>query len=160
MTKTPHFSFGKELRGDRGRPMTPGPGQYQHKVIIGKDGPKITMSARPMTSKSEANLVPGPGQYNSVTSNRLKSPSYRIGTEKRDGFNKYMEFIPGPGQYTPDGANVAVRPKSPTWKIGTGQRPPFSETFPNPGPGNYEYTNSVGKAPKVKIKILFFSIQW
>ena len=32
----PKFSFGKELRADRGRPTTPGPGQYQSKIYIGR----------------------------------------------------------------------------------------------------------------------------
>jgi hypothetical protein len=53
------------MRGDRGRPMTPGPGQYQTRTMFGNEAPKVHISSvKPdvMTPK-EARLVPGPGQY-------------------------------------------------------------------------------------------------
>ena len=100
----PKFSFGKEVRGDNRRPMTPGPGQYQYKEFLGKEAPKITMSMKLPKEGDDSRYVPGPGQYNSTNSNyyRPKSPSYKIGTAKREGIYKCMEGNPGPGQYGPD----------------------------------------------------------
>ena len=134
----PKFSFGKEVRGDNRRPMTPGPGQYQYKEFLGKEAPKITMSMKLPKEGDDSRYVPGPGQYNSTNSNyyRPKSPSYKIGTAKREGIYKCMEGNPGPGQYGPDNCTNYVRPKTPSWVIGTGQRPPLNPVDPSvPGPG-------------------------
>lgn len=65
----------------------PGPGQYDHSNVIGKDGPHKTISA-----KYSANLVekelrskPGPGTYEPNMSATLKaSPNLRIGSSLRD----------------------------------------------------------------------------
>ncbi len=143
----PKFSFGKEMRADRGRPMTPGPGQYNYKTYIGKDTPKISMSYRPQTSAGERQMVPGPGQYNMVLTNRAKAPSYRIGSAKRDGAPKHLEAMPGPGQYTP-AHNVSTRPKSPTWSMGTGTRTQLNPTELVPGPGNYNVRKGPSEGPK------------
>lgn len=152
-TSEPKFSFGKEVRGTNRRPMTPGPGQYQSKNYIGNEGPKITMSMRLGNEKSESRYVPGPGQYNSTNSNfyRPKSPSYKIGTAKRDALYK-SEANPGPGQYGVNNSTNFVRPKTPTWKIGTSQRPPLSSCDASvPGPGNYNIGGLLGKGPKYTI---------
>ena len=106
------------------------------------------MSAKPNSTKSDALLNPGPGQYDYSSVNRPKSPSYRIGSAKREALYKFLEQNPGPGQYAPD-SNGFTRPKSPTWKIGTGQRPPLSQADLNPGPGNYELAGRAGLGPKV-----------
>lgn len=153
-TSQPKFSFGKELRGDSKRPMTPGPGQYQYKEYIGKEAPKITMSMKLGREQNESRYVPGPGQYNSTNSNyyRPKSPSYKIGTAKREGLYKFMEGNPGPGQYGPNNCTNAVRPKTPSWVIGTGKRPPLNPVDPSvPGPGNYNIGGLLGKGPKYTI---------
>ena len=135
------------MRADRGRPMTPGPGQYNYKTFIGKDTPKISMSYRPQTSAGERSMVPGPGQYNMVLSNRAKSPSYRIGSAKRDSAPKHLEAMPGPGQYTP-AQNLPTRPKSPTWSMGTGTRTQLNPTEMVPGPGNYNVRKGPSEGPK------------
>jgi hypothetical protein len=144
----PKISFGKEMRGDRGRPMTPGPGQYDIKKLIGNDGPKIHISSvRPDTATTQK-WVPGPGQYDANLSNRPKTPSYKIGTSQRDGFK--TTGVPGPGQYELNSStSLSVRPKSPHWKMGTSERGPLSTCERTPGPGNYNISSSVGKAPKV-----------
>ena len=147
----PKFSFGKEVRGDNKRPMTPGPGQYQYKEFLGKEATKITMSMKLPKEGDDSRYVPGPGQYNSTNSNyyRPKSPSYKIGTAKREGIYKFMEGNPGPGQYGPDNCTNYVRPKTPSWVIGTGQRPPLNPVDPSvPGPGNYNIGQMLGKGPK------------
>ena len=151
----PKFSFGKELRGDERRPMTPGPGTYQYKTYVGKDAPKITISARPQTSLSRT-MDPGPGQYNSTILHRPKSPSYRIGTARRDGDNKILAAYPGPGQYSPTVVMGSNRPKSPLWSMGKGQRTNLSPFESVPGPGNYNVSKGLGEGPKViSIKLYF-----
>ncbi len=148
----PKISFGKEMRGDRGRPMTPGPGNYEIKNLIGNDGPKIHISSvRPDCSTTQK-WVPGPGQYDVTLSNRPKTPSYRIGTAKRDG-NKTFDQ-PGPGQYDLT-ASQTLRPKSPVWSMGTSERPPLSDCDRSvPGPGNYSVATGLGKGPKVYIILI------
>jgi hypothetical protein len=151
----PKLSFGKEQRGDRGRPMTPGPGTYQHRNILGSDGPKVHISSvKPdVMTPREARLVPGPGQYSLNMSNRPKSPSYRVGSAKRDGLFKYLEANPGPGTYNSSNDGSSKRPKSPHWSMGTSTRPPLSTCEQVPGPGNYTTGNAFGKGPKVSNNI-------
>jgi|LauGreDrversion4_2_1035121.scaffolds.fasta_scaffold222718_2 hypothetical protein len=131
--------------------MTPGPGQYQYKEYVGKDGPKITMSSRPQTSLVKSS-DPGPGHYNSNLVSRPTTPSYKIGTAKRDGGFKFMYDMPGPGQYSPTD-NISKRPKSPYWSMGTGKRGGLYTSESGPGPGNYNVAKGVGGGPKVKIQI-------
>ena len=59
------FSFGKETRGDSKAYKTPGPGHYEYKRFIGKEAPKITMSAKfdSRLGQGDTRYVPGPGQY-------------------------------------------------------------------------------------------------
>lgn len=137
------------MRGDHKRPLTPGPGQYNIKQKVGNEGPKITLSNyRPLSSSTaHANGIPGPGQYNPNMNNRNRSPTYRIGSSKRDGIYKHLEKNPGPGQYTP---SHTQRPKSPSWRMGTSTRRPLTPTEAHlPGPGNYNYKTTVGEGPKV-----------
>jgi hypothetical protein len=150
--KHPKFSFGKELRGDNKRPMTPGPGTYAHKQYVGKEGPKITMSAKygfdPV--QGDARYVPGPGMYNNADSynaNHYKYPTWKIGTETRG--KGLRNDNPGPGTYAPDRNTNFVRPKTPSWKIGTGLRPDLNPVDKSvPGPGNYNLRDAVGRGPK------------
>lgn len=46
-------------------------------------------------------------------------------------------MMPGPGQYGPDQATKLVRPKTPSWKIGTSLRPNVGGERNVPGVGNY-----------------------
>lgn len=139
------YSFGKEVRNQTARPKTPGPGTYQAKNFIGNEGPKISISSvRPQSAMGTDNKNPGPGQYNSNLNDKLKSPSYRFGSSKRRTNNKEAELVPGAGSYNPQ-----ERAKSPTWSMGKSTRGNKSNSEWVPGPGNYEYYNSVGKGPKV-----------
>ena len=128
--------------------MTPGPGQYQSKQYVGKEGPKISMSSRPKTSLGRS-TQPGPGQYNSSLVNRPKTPAYRIGSAKRDGGYKFSSDMPGPGQYSPTSLVSSKKPQSPLWSMGTGQRPGLYTSENIPGPGNYNVTKGLGDGPKV-----------
>lgn len=152
----PKFSFGKENRGTESelRPKTPGPGTYEAKPIMGKDGPKLSMSFyRPISSVPNINN-PGPGAYQPNLRNKHKSPEYKIGTSKREIVDKETRQKPGPGQYHPDKTEY-VKQKAPQWKIGTEPRGNnMGSSMQTPGPGNYEYKKTVGEAPKVR-QILF-----
>ena len=50
---------------------------------------------------------------------------------------------PGPGQYAPDKYTNNVRPKTPSWKIGTGKRTDLNPGDKStPGVGNYNISKS------------------
>ena len=154
--KHPKFSFGKETRGDSKGYKTPGPGQYEYKNYIGKEGPKITMSAKfnSRFQEGDRRYVPGPGQYDETNTNKYKNknPSYRIGTAKRRGLYNSVDN-PGPGQYAPDKYTNTVRTKTPSWKIGTGKRPDLNPGDKStPGVGNYNISKNIGTGgPKYTI---------
>ena len=153
--KHPKFSFGKEVRGTDKGYKTPGPGQYEYKNYIGKEGPKITMSAKfnSRLQEGDRRYVPGPGQYDETNTNKYKNknPSYRIGTAKRRGLYNSLDN-PGPGQYAPDKYTNNVRPKTPSWKIGTGKRPDLNPGDKStPGVGNYNISKNIGGGPKYTI---------
>lgn len=156
-TNAPKFSFGKDERGDCKRPMTPGPGHYIHKSTVGTTGPKFSMLGNRPQSSSSLRDVPGPGQYNINLNNKTKAPSFKIGNEIRSNLNKSAILNPGPGQYSIQD-NSSIRPKSPTWKMGSSTRKPLYFTESNPGPGNYNSSNTIGYGPKVIIIELIFSI--
>ena len=153
--KHPKFSFGKETRGDAKGNKTPGPGQYEYKKYIGKEGPRITMSAKynSRLEYGDKRYVPGPGQYDETNTNKYKNktPSYRIGTAKRRGLYNSVDN-PGPGQYAPDKYTNNIRPKTPSWKIGTGKRPDLNQgDHSTPGVGNYNISKNLGGGPKYTI---------
>ena len=155
VTAAPKFSFGKEERGTQSRAQSPGPGAYEAKPIMGKDGPQIGMSfVRPMSAVPR--MSPGPGAYEPTLKNKNKSPEYRIGTSKREVVDKETRLKPGPGTYMPDKVQY-VKDKAPQWKFGSEERGNMnSSVVGNPGPGNYEYKNSVGVAPKVRNTINYY----
>ena len=153
--KHPKFSFGKEKRGESATYKTPGPGQYEYKKYIGKEGPRITMSAKlgPNIGQGDTRYVPGPGQYDETNTNkyRNKTPAYKIGTAKRAGLYNSLDN-PGPGQYGPDNCTNVVRPKTPAWKLGTGKRQDLHQGDKStPGVGNYNISKGIGGGPKYTI---------
>lgn len=146
----PKFSFGKELRSTSKRSNTPGPGTYNYKEYIGKEAPRITMSMKLFRTSSDSKFVPGPGQYNQTNSNfyKIKPPSYKIGTAKRDSIYRFRDS-PGPGQYKAETSAINVRSKTPSWVIGTGKRPPLNPIDKYvPSVGNYNISQSLGNGPK------------
>lgn len=153
----PKFSFGKENRGTNSRVQSPGPGQYEAKPIMGKDGPKLSMSFyRPLSAAPKTS--PGPGAYEPTLKNKNKSPEYKIGTSKREIVDKETRLKPGPGSYMPDKVEY-VKEKQPQWKFGSEQRGNMNKSLMNnPGPGNYEFKTSVGIAPKVSTSYFEFFI--
>ena len=147
------YSFGKGNRISNSRPNTPGPGTYQTKNFMGKDGPKITISSkRPQSGNGDVNQ-PGPGAYSYNLNDRISSPKYGFGSAKRDNRNKEAEGVPGAGSYQP-----GERLRSPEWSMGKSTRGNKSNNEWVPGPGNYEYYSSVGNGPKVINNIFYFKI--
>jgi hypothetical protein len=130
--------------------MTPSPGQYEYKTYLGKEAPKITIASRPNTSGGNRGNTVGPGQYNINLSNKNKSPSYRIGSAKRDGGFEFLRDNPGPSQYSPS-YNTSTRPKSPTWSMGKGTRTNMNPMDFVPGTGSYNISKGIGEGPKYTI---------
>ena len=147
----PKFSFGKEKRKPAKRSVTPGPGSYNYKEFIGKEAPKISISSKYRDDNKEMKNVPGPGQYDQTNSNfyKVKPPSYKIGTAKRDSIYRFRDTSPGPGQYRPDTSSRQIRAKTPSWVIGTSKRPPLNPVDKYvPGVGNYNISKGIGNGPK------------
>ena len=108
----PAFRFGTEKRDKTLHKMNnttltvePGPGAYQHREVLGREGPKYAIpAATRSTSSLEREAIPGPGHYsnmremNQSTSSLL--PGVTIGTSKRN--KTCLEEIPGPQSYKPD----------------------------------------------------------
>jgi hypothetical protein len=127
--RVPSYTIGNESKTSRPcSAITPGPGSYQSEKIA--SGPKWKFG-----SQSRDYLIPpdnlGPGCYNIP-----KTASKGI-TMSSKTIIRARQATPGPGSYNPG----TVRPKSPTWKIGTSARDGFKNPKnPSPGPGDYSYT--------------------
>ena len=146
----PHFSFGKEERKiDIKNRDIPGPGTYNHKEYLGKEGLKISLSPRYEIKNKTVNKL-GPGQYNKTDLNfyKPKSPSTKMGKFKRFSFssNDIFNDTPGPGKYNYINSISIVKKSDPSWKIGTGKRRPLIDIDKYiPGPGIYDVTKKIGK---------------
>ena len=76
------------------------------------------MRIRPNTAKSE--VTPGPGNYDLRKDKSLMVPSYKFGTEKKDGLDlAQTKYVPGPGNYE---FNTNNRVSSPKYKFGSQKR--------------------------------------
>ena len=152
--KHPNYSFGREKRKTDLINDTPGPGSYQHKEYVGKEGKKISMALKYKSKSME--YIPGPGQYSShnCTSIFKKLPDIKIGKDKRFSTSNLFEDQPGPGQYN-DGEKVKfVKLQKPSWKIGTGLRKPLNEISDSPGPAKYNLRGNIGEgAPQYSMRI-------
>lgn len=117
---------------------TPAPGSYEIPSKL-KEGPQYSMHGR--TQPARPFDSPGPGQYNHDKSVvREKSPSYKIGSAKREESTERYYEIPGPGTYQD------TRPQSagPKWAFGTDDRSK-SKKDSMPGPGSYEMPTTLNK---------------
>jgi len=139
----PKYGFGSMTRPNivRGNSTSPAPGSYNHRTLIGADGPSKTLSPK-LTDKyaeKQARQQPGPGQYEFHLKAMKTAPNYGMGTEKREvPGSKYK--TPDPGHYNPD--QGYTKTKAPGYKIGSEQRDTFDNkrNRGNPGPGNYPLT--------------------
>lgn len=123
------------------KPLVPGPGAYEIKGVIGKDGPQRSLAGRfkiDLVAK-ELNYKPGPGQYTPQINFATKqSPNYKIGTSSREQYylkDKFKYELPPPNIYNP--AFEKVKNRSPATGLGYGERAAMARTFAVPGPGTY-----------------------
>ena len=147
----PKFSFGSEVRGaSRGLGTeTPGPAEYRALSFIGKVGPMFTMSARNKRPESKKYFIPGPGLYTIHTKNKPSTPSFRMGTAKREGVIGFTKNHPGPAQYQPNNFANSYYRKSEGWTLGSAPRKSNIEDELSPGPGIYNIGKGLGGGPKV-----------
>ena len=145
--RNPQYSFGREERKNLEKTLSPGPGAYNHKDYVGKEGQKISISKKFMKF-DDINDV-GPGHYNHTDLNfyKPKSPSYQIGKYKRFIISNDSLLTPGPGNYNTHIKYIPVlKKKEPRCRIGKAKRRPFIDIDKYvPGPGKYSIIKKTGE---------------
>ena len=155
--KNPKYSFGKEDRKNSYKKISPGPGAYNHKEFVGKEGPKVSISKR-FKYFQDMNDI-GPGQYNHTDLNfyKRKSPTIKIGKDKRFSTLLIKDALntPGPGKYNQNKYISLLKKCAPKYKIGTAKRRPLIEMDKYvPGPAKYNIIKSTGKeSPHYSIRL-------
>ena len=146
------YSFPKDRRMHYFQNINPGPDKYNTTTKFGEDAKKITISpCGRMPIKY--NNVPGPNKYNpDYKILKTKYPKYRIGTAKRKNLYDVEPSFPGPNKYYINDRYNSKRPKSSTWKIGTGKRPPLYFDNKTPGVGMYSLRNNKNDGPKYTLR--------
>ena len=153
----PKFGFGTSNReaGSK-RLAVPGPGNYEPKGFVSKEGPRYSLGAQNTfhPDKKEQAFKPGPGNYSpQIDPARKREPAYRIGSEtRRDlAFEKAQTFQTSPGQYDPIVENVKM--KAAGWRIGTEKRPGMVNKGQEkvPGAGSYQIPSKIADGPKIGI---------
>jgi hypothetical protein len=160
--ENPKYSFGGKGIGGSGyydkSAGMPGPGNYNPKHKF--KSLSYSISTKHNNGYSNNPEEPGPGAYLLNTGiskyghNRFNAPEYSFGTNRKDGM--YDPLIgsktPGPGTYA-RGDDNTVKNKAPTFSFANEDRNPNTANF-NPGPGDYDPTNSAGQfdnAPKYSL---------
>lgn len=125
---------------------SPAPGSYNHRSIIGTEGPSKTLSPKLFDkfAEKQARTQPGPGAYDFTLKAMKTAPNYGIGTQKRDTPGSKFQ-TPDPGHYNPQ--TSLSKQKAPGYKIGSDKRDAFdTKKHKNmPGPGNYSLTGGAFK---------------
>jgi len=133
-TSPPAYRIGSATRDSKDRSGTPGPGNYDPRLMSGNQNVKIGTSTR--TGLYGNKTTPGPGTYNYGTKVG-EGPKYVINPRRDDDANgKNSKYIPGPGAYNP--SVDAVKSKNSSIGIGTSSRYDLHPTKANPGPGQYD----------------------
>ena len=106
------YSIGKEARDKTSKTGGPGPGNYDIPAKFANDAPKITISMHRPNS-ANPNSFPGPGTYDSHLKNRTRSPTYRIGSAKRDydPIDREKSKVPAANTYNPKINDRYTQPK-------------------------------------------------
>ena len=130
----PTWRIGSALRISKNRNNNPGPGQYNipSKVF---NGPKYSMATKAgIINPTKSSYVPGPGQYEINTKNRLSSAKY---TMRAKSYVKKRNDTPGPGNYNLRKEKINV----PSYRFGHEKKMglEYANSRYVPGPGNYEY---------------------
>ena len=170
-SKVSRFGEGDKIYVKKGkkRPYTPGPGSYEHKLFMGKEGPLYSFVkeklnhadvAEASLSKKQNNF-PCPGSYHKNITYRPDTPQYSISklkeSKSRKPENSYEP--PGPDKYNPNKFVSSTVTKFPVWTVGKGNRYESEEVKGSkkkrvitPGPGNYTYKNGmIPLGPKYSI---------
>ena len=146
------YSFPKNPKLKYFYNSNPAPNKYNISKKFGEDSKKITMSpyGRP---ELKFNGNPGPDQYNpDYTKLKKTYPHYILGKSTRKDLYNIDPSFPGPDKYLVKDQCNSKRPKSPTWKIGTGKRPPLYKNNKTPGVGLYSLRKSYNEAPKYSFR--------
>jgi hypothetical protein len=109
----------------------PGPGSYLQ--FTKSDAPSFSLRGRSQDTQSNENPKLGPGHYDPVYSTTIeKSPSYKVGTSKRNLSMASTLNGPGPANYSPKSQDQSF-----IHHFGNSAR---SVSYDNklPGPGAYE----------------------
>lgn len=116
----PKYSFPKQIKSTVIKPSTPGPGKYKIRKAVGSDAKSISMKTNTKYIYVNNNN-PAPNAYYPKTILTSKqSPSYRIGSSKRNQYKTNNN--PGPGTYFPyvSYSDFVYRP---TWKYANSNEP-------------------------------------
>lgn len=105
--------------------MQPGPGDYNHKNIVGKDGPGYSMKGR----RPDVRVLPGkegngPGAYNPNFATKVKNPAYKMSSSPKGRVPDVYGTTPAPNNYNPNADPIKTR--AATYGMGSGHRPPLS----------------------------------
>lgn len=146
------------------RSITPGPGNYEQKSKFGYEGKIVSLRGKPI--RKDSTDAPGPGAYD--PKDHVSKPSTKtvkiMNPSKSTLEYKVKEFVPGPGQYTPEKNYVSSTKNIPKWTLG--DKVP-SSSFHGvlekihgsiPAPGNYDLDRSLGDGPKVFLNLLIKNI--
>ena len=151
LIRNPIYTFGARLKGRNYHTLTPGPGAYNFKPLIGREGVKSTMGLKLNKTIAQGKNTPGPGAYRESKINfyKKKPPYAKLGKSKRSEIVK-INTNPGPGQYSFIESEKYTKIKSPSWKMGTSIRKSLSQNDVSfPGVGKYTISGTPGaNAPK------------
>ena len=160
LIRNPKYTFGSKLKGKNYHTLAPGPGAYDFKPLIGKEGTKITIGLKLNKTIDQEKNTPGPGAYRESKINfyKEKPPYTKLGKSKRLLELLKINTNPGPGQYSSLESKNYTQAKSPSWKMGTSIRKALSQTDVSfPGVGKYNIAGTPGSnAPKYSMRIKSF----
>jgi hypothetical protein len=136
----PSYRFGHEKKSDMAyshSKYVPGPGNYDFNAdALHLKHPKFSFG-KELRGTDFSPKTPGPGQYDFKKYIGKEGPKITMSSKYKTGLTKGdNSFVPGPGQYNCINANK-YRPKTPSYKIGTGKRKGLYDDLENPGPGQY-----------------------
>eukprot|EP00400_MALV-I_sp_L67-5_P000670 gene670-407_t len=117
------FSFGSAGRSTLARvSMTPGPGQYKLKNLVGNEGaPLYSCAKRCWRDDIKKKTAPGPGAYKpngGIMSPR--TPEWTMGSGQRSSSAGGIRHVPGPGAYdsvATVGVNNSTFKNTPNWSM-------------------------------------------
>jgi hypothetical protein len=144
-TRSPTYRIGSASRDTLSREhgSTPGPGNYQPRLVGGT--PTIRFGTSSRDWRDGSSCTPGPGSYN-IPSKVVEGPRHIITPRRVDAVKSQNDRrLPGPGAYSPK--IEFSRTTSPRIKIGTEERDHLSKSRSAVGPGSYNIRKGI-EGPK------------